>query len=287
MYGGGRYGGHGGYGGMGGFMGGGRGPGLVPTYQDLIDEYEAMRGMSGTSGMPAMDEMPGMSNMSGVGGTQANRIMAACDPMQMGDVKRGAQALLRRLETDPQGGAMMLQQVGCRDVATAMRSLRAQLIAIITGGGQGGSMMPGERGDTMGGGMPGRWSGAANSEDGVGMGGGMPGGLSGIFSGATSPGMAGRMEGSRTGFQGGPNGYMGNEFRSQSAFGRPHNSGIGRGPCRHVHFNNEEDIGDEGRGSGLRGMFGGGRHSSEFGAPGGGESSGASIYGDFFRFGRL
>ena len=95
-------------------MSGGRGPGLAPTYQDLMDEYAAM---------------PGMSSMSDVGGARANRIMAACDPMQMGDVRRGAQALLRRLDMDPQGAAMMLQQVGCRDVATAMRSLRAQLIA--------------------------------------------------------------------------------------------------------------------------------------------------------------
>ncbi|KAF7505484.1 hypothetical protein GJ744_000731 [Endocarpon pusillum] len=287
MYGGGRYGGLGGYGGMGGSMGGGQGPGLVPTYQDLIDEYAAMRGMSGTSGMPAMDGWPGTSTMSGIDGPQANRIMAACDPMQMGDVKRGAQALLRRLEIDPQGAAMMLQQVGCRDVATAVRSLRAQLIAIITGNGQGGSMMPGEGGDPMGGWMPGRWPGAANSEDGVGMDGGMPGGPSGTFPGATSPWMAGRMEGSRTRFQGGPNAYMGNESRSQSAFRGPHNLNTGCGPYRHVHFNYEEDIGEERRGSGLRGTFSGGRHSSEFGAPGGGESSGSSMFGDFFGFGRL
>lgn len=268
-------------------MGRGRGPGLVPTYQDLMDEYVAMGGMSGTSGIPAMDELHGMSNMSGVGGAQSHRILAACDPMQMGDVKRGAEALLRRLDIDPQGAVMMLQQGGCRDVATAMRSLRAQLIAIITGGGQGGFMMPGEGGDTMGGGMPGRWPGAAYSEDDFGMGGGMPGGLAGMFPGSMSPGMAGRMEGSRTGFQERPYGYMGNESRSQSAFGGPHSSGIGRGPCRHVHFNNEEDIGEERRGSGLRGIFSGGRPSSDISAPGGGESSGSSRYGAFFGFGRL
>ena len=234
-----------------------------------------MGGYMGGGGDQGLD-MPPMSGICG-GSPEVARLIAALDPMGMGDVQRGAQVFLELLNEDPRELATILHNRYNMPVPWAfMRTVRAQSIAILRGG-QGGLGMPGQMGSGIGGGMR------------LGAGGSTPGGMS-------SP----RMGGARASLQERSYGTMRSRPGTRSAV-EDYRPRYRPDPGEDDEF---DEADDESRGSRLRRFFRRGRDNALSYGRGGnanrwdlrrgppdsggrGGSSGPWMYGAFLGFGRL
>jgi hypothetical protein len=186
MFGGGGVGGFGG-GGLGGGLGGGIGMGLggsmgrggasltpISDYltQTLFGEgapcLGGMGGMPGMSGMSDMDGMSGMGGLSNMAGSsipsdstfdiEFAQYCAECDPTGMGDVRRGAQRVLRMIEADPDGRFQRMQRrTGRMDPGLLQRTMAKCRTLMAQGAGGGG--MEGLTDGPMGGGRGGHRAG--------------------------------------------------------------------------------------------------------------------------------
>lgn len=226
---------------------------------------------SGMNESAAWGFMPDMNDI-GARDARLNRAIADCDPMGMGDIHRGAQALLSQLDGNPQGSAIEIAtRVGIQNVDAFISVMRARCIAILSGP-QGSFAMHDPVDDGMRFGMRNR-------------------GTAGVpyFS---PRGSVLRTGGTMTGLGGEPYAAAGSRLGMQRA-SRP-------GP-----LNDTEDIGEEGRGSWWRRLFRRTRGNSlprvqlvgtnhwgrqgpqeaEAGTRGG--PSGSSMYGVFMGVGRI
>lgn len=271
MFGGGRYGGYGvygSYGGMGRRIGGDGG-----RLGYGSSSYDVMNEAAGMLGAPRMGRYMGMPNMTSFGGgtvdAQMDRMIADCDPMAMGDRRRGAEWLIR------QGGAGQAARIlhALHDPQTAamlIRLMQARCIAILGEPGRENFEIPYGMDCAMG----------------YGMAGGVPGGMAGRDFPRARPGVEDWMgnlpEGSHRA------GAMTSRGGSNSAVrGSSPRADLASFRARDFDEDVEEFEGSHRR-SGWRRLFGGGRSRPATGGAGGGAGgSGSRMYGAFVGVGRL
>jgi hypothetical protein len=261
---------------------------MYPSNDDPLGNRLIHDAMASLASVEELYRLSGTSRTLGmqhdaVSSAEINRVISRCDPLQMGDIRRGAQQLLRRLNECPQETAMTLQMgFGVQDITDIVSQLRAQCkVILMGGGGHSGLRMPDEGSGRMGMGM-GRGASIHSRSPGAVAGGagfGGFGGMLGRMPGAIAPGMSPSMANSRAGAQADPYGAMGNQPRHQSPFGGHHLS-ANRGPHTEYGnrpFNHAGGRADESRQRGDPRSNAGARE----------ESWGPSMYGGFFGLGRF